>query len=83
MSDVSVRLDSISVTFSIQSTDLHEQSILSDSIHQNERCIRQIRQYIRHLAFYPPICNEQSILSDSIHQNERCIRQIRQYIRHI
>ncbi|MEC1305587.1 hypothetical protein [Lysinibacillus capsici] len=49
MSIVSVKLDSISVTFSILSTDLHEQSILSISIHQNEHCIRQIRQYIRHI----------------------------------
>ncbi|MCT1539216.1 hypothetical protein M3B63_07635 [Lysinibacillus capsici] len=49
MSIVSARLDSISVTFSIQSTELHEQSILSISIHQNEHCIRQIRHYIRHI----------------------------------
>ncbi|MEQ6048392.1 hypothetical protein U2I53_05095 [Lysinibacillus capsici] len=49
MSDVSVRLAIVSVTFSILSIDLHEQSNLSISIHQNKHCIRQIRQYIRHI----------------------------------
>ncbi|WP_405026761.1 hypothetical protein [Lysinibacillus boronitolerans] len=47
MSDVSVRLDIVSVKISILSTDLKEQSDLSVCIHQNERYIRQIRYFIR------------------------------------